>query len=217
MSHTSNLYPASRPGSILASIQSVVGNTLLGVLFALFAFAAHQSWRESGHPQMLLLAAQEAIIVALVVTRRRSSETSTSAGDWAVALLGTAAPLLQRPGLPLHAAVEPIGLALQLAGAVLSLAATLSLGRSFGIVAANRGVRTGGLYRAVRHPLYGSYLVGYLGFLLGSVSVVNLLLVVVAVCCQYLRSRAEERVLACDPSYRAYMARVRSRFLPGLW
>jgi hypothetical protein len=40
---------------------------------------------------------------------------------------------------------------------LLVLAATLRLGRSFGIVATNRGIQTGGLYRIVRHPIYAAY------------------------------------------------------------
>jgi protein-S-isoprenylcysteine O-methyltransferase Ste14 len=217
MSHSPNVFPTARLGVRIAWLQTIVGNTLLGVLFAFFAFAAYRTWRETGHVQMLLLAAQELIVVGLVVTRRRSQDMSLSPWDWSIALLGTAAPLLQQPGAPLHTALEPLGLLVQLAGASLSLLATISLGRSFGIVAANRGVRTGGLYRFVRHPLYGSYLVGYVGFVLGNASALNLLLVVIAALCQYLRGRAEERILARDPAYRAYTERVRYRFFPGIF
>ncbi len=91
--------------------------------------------------------------------------------------------------------------------------AVISLGRSFGIVAANRGVRTTGFYRFVRHPLYGSYLVGYLGFLLGNLSIWNVSLIVLTVLCQYARARAEERVLLQDPAYQAYAQQVRYRFI----
>lgn len=217
MSHTPNTIPSIRLALPLPRVQIVVGNTLLGVLFALFALAAYRTWRETGHTQMLLLALQELITVGLVVSRRRSTDTSGSRWDWAVALLGTAAPLLQRPDAPIHSALEPLGIAIQLAGAALSLGATISLGRSFGIVAANRGVRTGGLYRFVRHPLYGSYLIGYVGFLLGNASLLNLVLIATAALCQYLRGKAEERVLARDPAYSTYMQRVRYRFFPGIF
>lgn len=195
----------------------LAGNILLGTLFTLFAYAAFRSWSDTGHVQMLILALQEAIIVALVVVRRRSMHTSHQIGDWAIALVGTAAPMLQRPAELLHPALEPLGIGLQLLGAGLSVFATVSLGRSFGIVAANRGVRTTGLYRFVRHPLYGSYLISYVGFLIGSASVLNLLLIALATLSQYLRARAEERVLRLDPAYREYMARVRWRFIPYIW
>jgi protein-S-isoprenylcysteine O-methyltransferase Ste14 len=217
MQHSPNIFATARLGIRTTWLLTVLGNTLLGVLFALFAFAAFRTWRDTGHVQMLLLAVQELIIVGLVVTRRRTQEMSLSPWDWAIALLGTAAPLLQQPSAPLHTTLEPLGLLVQLVGAALSLLATISLGRSFGIVAANRGVRTGGLYRFVRHPLYGSYLIGYVGFLIGNASTLNLLLIALAATCQYLRGRSEERVLARDPAYRAYMKRVRYRFLPGVF
>ncbi|HWQ12662.1 MAG TPA: isoprenylcysteine carboxylmethyltransferase family protein [Roseiflexaceae bacterium] len=217
MTQPSPSRPLALDTGLLPILQAVIGNTLLGVLFALFVLAAYRSWQSTGHVQMLLLALQEAIVVGLVVTRRRSAETSRSPWDWGVAVVGTAAPMLQRPDAPLHLALEPFGIAVQILGAGLSVLATVSLGRSFGIVAANRGVRTGGLYRFVRHPLYGSYLVGYAGFLLGNASPLNLLLVAVAAACQYLRGLAEERVLARDPAYAAYMARVRYRFLPYIF
>lgn len=199
------------------SISEIVINVLLGVLFTVFAYAAFLSWRDSGHPQMLLLAIQEGIIVGLVVIRRRVRDESVAWWDRVVAIAGTAAPLLQRAEPTSIAGLELAGSALQLAGIGLSLFATISLGRSFGIVAANRGVQTSGLYRIVRHPLYGSYLVGYIGFLIGSGTPLNVALIIFAVVCQYLRARSEERVLLRDPAYQAYAARVRYRFFPGVF
>src|SRR4030095_6617633 len=102
-----------------------------------------KNWRNTGHTQSLILAFQELLIVGLAITRHHSIVESRSLWDWGVALLGTAAPLLQRPGLTLPA-LEPIGLGLQIIGTVLATIAVGSLGRSFGIVAANRGVRTTG-------------------------------------------------------------------------
>jgi protein-S-isoprenylcysteine O-methyltransferase Ste14 len=216
MEHTIGAQAGAQPSLFGRGVQ-LAGNILLGTLFTLFAYAAFRSWSDSGHVQMLILAIQEAIIVGLVVVRRRSLHTSRQLSDWVIALVGTAAPMLQRPGDLLHPAIEPLGIGLQLLGAGLSVFATVSLGRSFGIVAANRGVRTTGLYRFVRHPLYGSYLVSYVGFLLGSASLINLVLIVFAAVCQYLRARAEERVLSLDPAYKEYMERVRWRFIPYIW
>lgn len=96
----------------------------------------------------------------------------------------------------------------------ITIVALLSLRRSFGVVAANRGVRTGGLYRFVRHPLYGSYIIGYVGFLLGNVTAWNMLLIVLMFMCQYLRTHAEERILLHDPIYQEYAVRVPYRFIP---
>ena len=155
-------------------------------------------------------------MVGLAITRHHSIVESRSKWDWSVALLGTAAPLLQRPG-PSLPTLEPIGLGLQIIGTALATIAVASLGRSFGIVAANRGVRTSGFYRFVRHPLYGSYMIGYLGFLLGNLSTWNIALIVITVLCQYARAVAEERILLQDPAYQAYAQKVRYRFIPYIF
>ena len=216
MTHSSTDPPARKFISPTARLQFIGSNILLGVLFAFFAYAAFLSWRNTGHIQSLILAFQELLIVGLAITRHHSIVESRSVWDWGIALLGTAAPLLQRPGLALPV-LEPIGLVLQIIGTVLATIAVASLGRSFGIVAANRGVRTTGFYRFVRHPLYGSYLVGYLGFLLGNLSIWNIALIIITILCQYARAVAEERILLQDPVYQAYARQVRYRFIPYIF
>jgi protein-S-isoprenylcysteine O-methyltransferase Ste14 len=197
-------------------VNFIASNGLLGILFALFAYAAFTSWRTTGHVQSLILAFQELLMVGLAITRRPSVDETRAPWDWLIAFVGTAAPLLQRPGLTLPA-LEPFGLALQLVGTLLATIAVASLGRSFGIVAANRGVRTSGFYRFVRHPLYGSYMVGYFGFLLGNLSIQNIVLICLTILCQYARAVAEERILLRDPEYQSYARRVRYRFIPYLF
>lgn len=94
--------------------------------------------------------------------------------------------------------------------------AVAGLGRSFGIVAANRGVRTRGPYRVVRHPLYAAYLVTYVGYLLSYPRLLNVAVVAVTTAVMVARALAEEHLLAADPEYRAYRERTRWRFLPGV-
>src|SRR5262245_54535743 len=211
--------PAARKFiSPAARILFIGSNILIGVLFAFFAYAAFLSWRTTGHIQSLILAFQELLIVGLAITRHHSVAETRSIWDWTVALLGTAAPLLQRPAPPAIEEAAPLlqqplltgplldslGLLFQIVGAILATIAIFSLGRSFGIVAANRGVRTSGFYRFVRHPLYGSYLVGYFGFLLGNLSIWNIAMIAITTLCQYARAIAEERVLLQDPVYQSY-------------
>jgi hypothetical protein len=205
--------PNQRAGLSL-DLGELTAKLVLGILFALFAYAAFTSWRDSGRIQMLLLALQEGIIVWLVVTRRRMRDASVGWWDRLIATAGTAAPLLQRSGPAPIPELAVIGSTVQIIGMVLAIAATLSLGRSFGIVPANRGVQTSGPYSLVRHPLYGSYAVGYVGFLISNPSPLNIALIALTFGCQYLRAIAEERILAHDPAYQAYRRRVRYRFLP---
>ena len=115
--------------------------------------------------------------------------------------------LLARPtdgGLP-HGACE----AVQLVGLLIALASLGTLGRSFGIVAANRGVKTGGPYRLVRHPAYLGYLIGYIGYVAENPSVANLSLLCVSTAFQLVRIGEEERLLSGDSTYDAYRRSVR--------
>jgi protein-S-isoprenylcysteine O-methyltransferase Ste14 len=104
-----------------------------------------------------------------------------------------------------------------LLGSVLVLVATLRLGRSFAIIAANRGIQTGGLYRLVRHPIYAAYALIFSGFVLTHPSAANALVLLVWLWAQTRRIQAEEQLLAQDHVYRAYHRRVRYRLLPKVW
>jgi protein-S-isoprenylcysteine O-methyltransferase Ste14 len=93
----------------------------------------------------------------------------------------------------------------------------MSLGRSFAILPANRGVVTGGAYRFVRHPIYAGYLAGHILFLLSSFSVYNFTVYAIITLFQIHRILREERILALTPEYRAYLKRVRYRLCPGIF
>src|SRR5437773_11055421 len=119
----------------------MLGDLLLSALFLALARAGLQTWGRSGDIAPLLLVGQELLIAGLALCRRRVTH-SQAAGPpvgraAALAWLGTLLPLLLRPAVPAAAALDMhIGLVLQLIGGILAVAATLSLGRSFGIVAA---------------------------------------------------------------------------------
>jgi protein-S-isoprenylcysteine O-methyltransferase Ste14 len=91
------------------------------------------------------------------------------------------------------------------------------LGRSFGFAAADQGLVTRGPYAIVRHPLYSSYLLSGLGFLLQSVSLRNAIVLIVGSLCNVGRTLAEERLLMGNGEYAAYRHRVRRRMIPGVW
>ena len=102
-------------------------------------------------------------------------------------------------------------------GLAISIAAKLFLNRSFGIVAANRGVKSGGPYRLVRHPMYLGYITTQVGFLIDNFTLLNALLYAGSWTLQILRIREEEGILAKDDIYAAYSQRVRWRLLPGVY
>lgn len=93
----------------------------------------------------------------------------------------------------------------------------VSLGRSFAILPANRGVVTGGAYRFVRHPIYAGYLTGHVLYLLSSFSFYNMAIYSFITVFQLHRLMREEALLAQTPEYKDYMSRVRYRLFYGLF
>ncbi len=94
------------------------------------------------------------------------------------------------------------------------IAALISLGRSFGIAPADRGLRTRGLYRWVRHPLYLSELCFYVGYLMAHPAWRNLIGLGVITALQIARIAREERIVE---GYAGYAQQVRWRLLPFAW
>lgn len=154
---------------------------------------------------------------SFVLIRRPTTAISIEPGDWLLAATATAAPLLIQPGLDLFPRLVPLGLALVLAGNCFQIWAKLFLRRSFGIAPANRGIKQGGPYRFVRHPMYAGYLTVHIGIMVLMPSLLNLAIYTIGWWAQILRLQAEERLLTQDPGYRAYAEQVRWRLAPGLF
>jgi protein-S-isoprenylcysteine O-methyltransferase Ste14 len=108
------------------------------------------------------------------------------------------------------AIISIVGLSIVIAGKV-------TLGRSFGIVPANRGIVARGPYLIVRHPIYIGYLVTHLAFLAAHPTRVNIAIAIAADTALVLRALFEERVLVRDEAYRAYCGRVGWHFVPGIF
>jgi protein-S-isoprenylcysteine O-methyltransferase Ste14 len=102
-------------------------------------------------------------------------------------------------------------------GLVIAITSLAALGRSFGFVAADRGLRGSGPYAVVRHPVYASYLLIQSGYVLQSQSLRNILVVAFVTACNIGRALAEEELLGTSPAYQAYRERVRWRLIPYLW
>ena len=166
-------------------------------------------------PYNALVLISDGMIVLFILTRRNSAVT-TRPMDWLVALMGTALPLLVRPGGHPFMSLA-VGGELMFAGIAVSIWAKLVLRRSFGLAAANRGVVQGGPYRFVRHPMYAGYLLTELGFLLNNPLGWNALIYVGALTCQVARIGAEERLLVLDPDYGTVIRRAPYRLAPGLY
>ncbi len=188
------------------------------LFFCALVFSSYQSFLATRSLLAFGLVVINALFLVLFIARRSARCVSDSPSAWALSLACTILPMMLRPdGGVLPDGLAMMGHPMQLIGAGLIAAALLSLRRSFGVVAAHRGIQTGGLYRWVRHPLYASELLFLLGFTLAHASLRNAFLWVLVAGFQVLRARLEERLLARDPAYRAYRRRCIYRFLPGIW
>lgn len=106
------------------------------------------------------------------------------------------------------------GTALILAGGAISLWASVSLGRSFGIRPAVRTIRVSGPYRWVRHPVYSGFMLMNAGEVLAYPTWTNVGVALTGGALLFWRALLEEQLLQKEPNYAAYMANVPNRFVP---
>lgn len=100
---------------------------------------------------------------------------------------------------------------------ILSTVTLFNLGRSFGILIAFREVKTGGLYRLVRHPMYCMAILWRVGIILMWPHPANIVVFVISSGAYIYRALLEEQFLSRQPEYQEYMERVRYRFAPGIF
>ena len=153
-----------------------------------------------------------AIVVANIL--RRPKPLAGDARPWVIAIVAVsmAVFLLYQPP-------TEIGLSAYLALFLLHVlgdTTAVYLGRSFAIAPALHAVRTGWLYRFVRHPLYSLYIVGDSLYVLCMSTLHNAVVAVVSVSLLMIRAELEERVLRTDACYRNYALRTPWRFIPGV-
>ena len=99
---------------------------------------------------------------------------------------------------------EAVATAIAALGLAVVVGGKMSLGTSFGLLPANRGVMVGGLYRFVRHPIYMGYLLTHIPFLAAHPSGWNLIVLAVGDAALIVRALFEEQTLCRDPQYVRY-------------
>ena len=188
-----------------------LGRLVIVVLFSLLAVRIAANFQETARLTGLLLLVGELLVVALTVLRRPAVRVDRS---WCARLLTgllarrtAASPPMTSAGL----LGDAITTAISGVGLLISIAGKLSLGRSFGLMPANRGIVCAGLYRLVRHPIYSGYLISHAAFLIAHPSVWNIGVLIIADVALLARAACEEKTLARDPQYREYLEKVRWR------
>jgi protein-S-isoprenylcysteine O-methyltransferase Ste14 len=196
-------------------MKDLLSNILLASVWAIFTVIQLHSFTTTGKVSTLLYTISQSLMVILFLLRNNKAYTvSTRLWDWVCALLGTFAPLFY---VSTEGAQTFMGELLLITGICIQIAGILSLNKSLGIVPANRGLRTGGMYEIVRHPMYLGYILVYTGYLLENLLVWNLCVFFFAVILQLLRIGNEERFLIHDKAYRHYMNKVRWKLIPHIY
>jgi len=172
---------------------------------------------QTGDSVGLAFFVQLTLITYLFLRRKEADRTSQSTRDWVVGFGGGFLPFLLQPDGASPSWGTYVAIPVMTAGLAISFVALMELGRSFGIVAADRGIVSSGPYKLVRHPAYLAYAIGEIGYLFQSFSTWNVAIVAFTWLCQIDRIRAEEALLSGNPEYVTYKNEVRYALIPGIW
>ena len=200
-----------------AVLSDLLARAVVGTLFAVLSLVLLQDFLETRRITGLLLLASEALIVVLTIFRRRANAVDRSPEAVVMTGLSIIGPYLLRPSADGSWVPDLVTAALSSVGLAVVIAGKMTIGRSFGIAPANRGIVTAGPYLFVRHPIYTGYLISHLGFVIAHPTVRNIAIAVVADVCLVVRALIEERMLIRDEGYREYCGRVRWHVLPGVF
>lgn len=198
-------------------VRDLGARTFVGALFVLLSVNLWSDFLRTGRVTGLLFLVSEALVVILTMVRRPARQVDRSIPTAIVTTLSLVGPPLMRahdgPALApdyVTAIISTIGVAIVIAG-------KLTIGRSFGIAPANRGIVARGPYNVVRHPIYAGYLLTHAAALVAYPSMWNAFIVTAGDIALVLRALAEERVLSNDQEYQVYCHRVSWHLVPGVF
>jgi protein-S-isoprenylcysteine O-methyltransferase Ste14 len=213
--------PVSQSSALTADERRDLADNLarltIVLLFSMMVYRIGMNFLETGRLTGLLLLASEGLVVVLTVVRRAPVTVDRTIRARLLTTIAMMGPPLVAPAKITPLIPDAASLAVCAVGLLVVIAGKLSLGRSFGLIPANRGIVSSGLYRVVRHPIYLGYLITHVAFLAANPTLWNLGLLFIADSAQMARAVCEEHILAIDERYRAYQTRVRWRVVPGLF
>lgn len=127
---------------------------------------------------------------------------------------------LSAPLLPRTPALYPIGVALTVAGLLITVWARVRLGRNWSAtvtIKADHELVDNGPYRYMRHPIYSGLLLAFIGGALARDELRGLLAVVIVFAALWRKLKLEERWMleTFGAAYQRYRQRVRA-LIPGL-
>jgi len=198
-------------------VRDFAARVAVGALFSLMSAYLLGDFLSTGRITGLLLLVSEALVIVLTIARRPAALVDRSTLAGVTTMMSLAGPPLLRPAHVVPMVPDLATAAVSMAGLMLVIAGKLTLGRSFGIAPANRGVVVAGPYSFVRHPIYTGYLITHLAFLIANPTPLNAIIVGLGDGALIIRALIEERVLVRDVEYQAYCRRVGWHLVPGLF
>ncbi len=208
---------AIQPREKTRDLADLAAKILIVTLFSSMAVRLAQDAARTGHVTGMLLVASEALVVVLTMIRRPAGLVDRTMKARLLTGISTFGAPLVSPMSEAAVAPEVLTIAVAAGGLMVVVLGKMSLGRSFGLSPANRGVVSTGMYRFMRHPIYFGYLITHVAFVAANPGPWNLMVLAAADMALMFRAVCEEQTLAQDPAYRAYMGRVRWRIVPGLF
>ncbi|NTU41487.1 MAG: DUF1295 domain-containing protein [Nitrospirales bacterium] len=157
------------------------------------------------------------VFMVIVLIRREYRRLDRDWRHWLVAMGAFFSNLFFIKSTEASSQVAVLADAISLFAIIMGILSFLSLGRSFGILPAVREIRTGGLYRFVRHPMYLSDILFKLPIVIKYFSAFNLAVFLLSALLYMKRAGIEESLLLEDQEYRRYSERVRYRFIPYIY
>lgn len=209
--------PALRQPSAGPGIGDLASRALVAGLYLLLVRSVLADFLETGRMSALPLMASELLVVVFTLLRRRATVVDRSPASVVVTAISAAGPLLVRAGGAASGIPDFVTTVASTIGLAVIMAGKLSLGRSFGLVPANRGIVARGMYGIVRHPIYAGYLLTHAAFAVAMPQPWNLAVLAIADGALIARALREERLLVADEEYRMYCRRVAWHFVPGVF
>jgi protein-S-isoprenylcysteine O-methyltransferase Ste14 len=198
-------------------VTDLVARAVIVVLFSMMAIRFGTDFLSTGRMTGLLLLVSETLVVVLTVMRRSAVTVDRSTRARLLTTLSVLGPPLLQPANVAALLPQSWTVAASAVGLAIVIAGKITLGRSFGLMPANRGVVSSGVYRIVRHPIYLGYLITHVAFLVATPSAWNIAALLAADAALLARAVCEEQTLARDERYRTYQQTVRWRVCPGIF
>jgi protein-S-isoprenylcysteine O-methyltransferase Ste14 len=200
-----------------AIVSDWLARIIVGTLFGLLCLNLLTDFVHTHRLTGLWMLISESLVVVMTVLRRRPQVVDRSPRTAIVTGISLLGPSLVRAAGGHAAMPETLTAVVSSMGLLIVIAGKFTLGRSFGIVPANRGVVSAGPYTFVRHPIYAGYLLTHVAFVCANATAWNALVLIMSDTALVIRSRHEERLLAGDTSYQSYCRRVPWHLVPGLY